>query len=144
MRDIPILTFVNKMDREARDPFEIVDEVGSTLALDTAPVTWPVGRAATFAGTYDVRNRDLHLTEPLGQSDPRLIQLDEELELVRAALPEFDREAFDEGTLTPVFFGSAMKEIGVGDLLDSLVAFGPAPRAQPADLRIVEASEEKR
>ncbi len=143
LRDIPILTFVNKMDREARDPFEIVDEVGSTLALDTAPVTWPVGRAATFAGTYDVRNRDLHLTEPLGQSDPRLIQLDEELELVRAALPEFDREAFDEGTLTPVFFGSAMKEIGVGDLLDSLVAFGPAPRAQPADLRIVEASEEK-
>src|SRR6476660_7605069 len=65
MRDIPILTFINKMDREARDPFEIVDEVASTLALDTAPVTWPVGRAATFAGTYDVRRRDLHLTEPL-------------------------------------------------------------------------------
>ena len=101
LRDIPILTFVNKMDREARDPFEIVDEVASTLALDTAPVTWPVGRAATFAGTYDVRNRDLHLTEPLGQSDPRLIQLDEELELVRAALPEFDRGAVRPGAPSP-------------------------------------------
>src|SRR5881398_2910429 len=56
LRDIPILTFINKMDREARDPFEIVDEVASTLALDTAPVSWPIGRAATFAGTYDVRN----------------------------------------------------------------------------------------
>ena len=143
LRDIPILTFINKMDREARDPFEIVDEVGSTLALDTAPVTWPVGRAATFAGTYDIRTRDLHLTEPLDQSDPRMIALGEELELVAAALPEFDRAAFDQGTLTPVFFGSAIKEIGVSDLLDALVAFGPAPRAQPADTRTVEATEDK-
>ena len=143
LRDIPILTFINKMDREARDPFEIVDEVANTLALDTAPVTWPVGRAATFAGTYDVRTRDLHLTEPLDQADPRMIQLGEDLELVSAALPEFDRAAFDEGTLTPVFFGSAIKEIGVRDLLDSLVAFGPAPRAQPADTRIVTATEDK-
>ena len=143
LRDIPILTFINKMDREARDPFEIVDEVASTLALDTAPVTWPVGRAATFAGTYDVRGRDLHLTEELGQSDPRLIQLDEEMELVRAALPEFELQPFMEGTLTPVFFGSAIKEIGVSDLLDSLVAFGPPPRNQPADTRTVAATEEK-
>ena len=143
LRDIPILTFINKMDREARDPFEIVDEVSSTLALDTAPVTWPVGRASTFAGTYDVRTRELHLTEPLEQSDPRMIALGEELELVQAALPEFNRAAFDEGTLTPVFFGSAIKEIGVSDLLDSLVAFGPAPRAQPADTRIVTATEDK-
>ena len=143
LRDIPILTFINKMDREARDPFEIVDEVANTLALDTSPVTWPVGRASTFAGTYDVRTRDLHLTEPLEQSDPRLITLGEELELVQAALPEFDRKAFDEGTLTPVFFGSAIKEIGVSDLLDSLVAFGPSPRSQPADTRTVVATEEK-
>ena len=143
LRDIPILTFINKMDRESRDPFEIVDEVASTLALDTAPVTWPVGRAATFAGTYDVRRRDLRLTEPLAQGDDRLIQLDEELELVRAALPEFELEAFNHGTLTPVFFGSAIKEIGVSDLLDSLVAFGPPPRDQPADARTVHATEDK-
>ncbi|HYZ64945.1 MAG TPA: peptide chain release factor 3 [Acetobacteraceae bacterium] len=143
LRDIPILTFINKMDRESRDPFEIVDEVASTLALDTAPVTWPVGRAATFAGTFDVRRRDLRLTEPLAQGDDRLIQLDEELELVRAALPEFELEAFNHGTLTPVFFGSAIKEIGVSDLLDSLVAFGPPPRDQPADARTVHATEDK-
>src|SRR6202165_5629850 len=77
LRDIPILTFINKMEREARDPFEIIDEVANTLARDTAPVTWPVGRASTFAGTYDVRTRDLHLTEPLEQSDERMIQLGE-------------------------------------------------------------------
>ncbi len=71
MRDIPILTFVNKMDREARDPFELLDEVANTLALDTAPVTWPIGRAATFAGTYDLRTREVHTTEPLAQSDDR-------------------------------------------------------------------------
>ena len=143
LRDIPILTFINKMDREARDPFEIVDEVASTLALDTAPVTWPIGRAATFAGTYDLRTRDLHLLEPLGQSDPRMVALGEELELVQAALPEFDLDSFNAGHLTPVFFGSAIKEIGVSDLLDGLVEFGPKPRAQPADTRVVAADEAK-
>src|ERR1700687_3494629 len=62
LRDIPILTFINKMDRESRDPIELLDEIASTLALDTAPVTWPVGRAAEFAGTYDLRSRQMHLT----------------------------------------------------------------------------------
>ncbi len=133
LRDIPIITFVNKMDREARDPFELLDEVGSTLALDTAPATWPVGRAASFVGTYDLRTRDVHLTAPLAQSDPRMQALGEELDLVRAALPEFDREGFNAGHLTPVFFGSAMREIGVLDLLDALARFGPPPRAQAAD-----------
>ncbi len=131
LRDIPILTFINKMDREARDPFELLDEVAGTLALDTAPVTWPIGRAATFAGTYDLRTREVHTTEPLEQSDPRMIAMGEEIDLVRAALPEFDRAAFNAGHLTPVFFGSAIREIGVSDLLDSLVAFGPPPRASP-------------
>ena len=143
MRDIPILTFVNKMDREARDPFELLDEVASTLALDTAPVTWPIGRAATFAGTYDLRTRAVHTLEPLGQSDPRMAAMGEEIDLVRAALPEFDLDSFNAGHLSPVFFGSAIKEIGVLDLLDSLVAFGPPPRAQTADTRVVEASEAK-
>src|SRR5690348_5581488 len=78
LRDIPIVTFINKMAREARDPFERLDEIAATLALDTAPVTWPVGRAATFAGTYDLRTRDLHLTAPLPQSEPRMIALGEE------------------------------------------------------------------
>jgi peptide chain release factor 3 len=143
MRDIPILTFVNKMDRESRDPFELLDEVANTLALDTAPVTWPVGRAADFIGTYDLRARDYRLTQPATQSDPRLQAVGEEVDLVRAALPEFDEDAFMGGHLTPVFFGSAIRDIGVADLLDALAAFGPKPRAQPADRRIVQATEEK-
>ncbi len=141
LRDIPIITFINKMDREAQDPFALLDEVSSALALDTAPVTWPVGRAAEFAGTYDLRKREYHLTTPLAQSDHRMIQIGEELDLVRGALPEFDEEAFRAGHLTPVYFGSAIKEIGVLDLLDGLADYGPRPRAQPADTRTVEATE---
>jgi peptide chain release factor 3 len=141
MRDIPILTFVNKMDRESQDPFALLDEVSSALALDTAPVTWPVGRASEFAGTYDLRARTYRLTSDLPQSDPRLIAVGEEVDLVRAALPEFDLESFAAGHLTPVYFGSAIKDIGVLDLLDGLAEYGPRPRAQPADTRIVEASE---
>src|SRR6202166_2773850 len=88
LRDIPILTFINKLDRETRDPFALLDEVSSALALDTAPVTWPVGRAAEFVGTYDLRKREYHLTTQLPQSDPRLQALGDEVDLIRAALPE--------------------------------------------------------
>ena len=141
LRDIPIITFINKMDREAQDPFALLDEIGNDLALDTAPVTWPVGRAAEFAGTYDLRARALHLTAPLAQGDPRLVALGEELELVTAALPSFDATAFAEGHLTPVCFGAAIKGIGVTDLLDGLAEYGPRPRAQKADARMVAADE---
>jgi peptide chain release factor 3 len=141
LRDIPILTFVNKMDRESQDPFALLDEVSSSLALDTAPVTWPVGRAADFVGTYDIRKREYRLTETLAQSDPRLVAAAEELDLVSGALPEFNREEFSAGHLTPVFFGAAIKEMGVVDLLDALVEYGPRPRAQKADVRVVEATE---
>ena len=141
LRDIPIVTFINKMDREAQDPFALLDEISSSLALDVSPATWPVGRAAKFVGTYDIRSRELHVSEPLDQSDPRMVQLGEELELVEAALPEFDLESFNAGHLTPVFFGSAMKEIGVTDLLDALASFGPPPRDQATETRNVRADE---
>jgi peptide chain release factor 3 len=141
LRDIPILTFINKMDRESQDPFALLDEVSSALALDTAPVTWPVGRAATFVGTYDIRKRAYHLTQDLPQSDPRLQVIGEELDLVHAALPPFDVASFAAGHLTPVYFGSAIREIGVRDLLDGLAEYGPRPRAQQADTRVVEATE---
>jgi peptide chain release factor 3 len=141
LRDIPIVTFINKMDRESRDPIELLDEIASTLALDTAPLTWPVGRAAEFAGTYDLRSRDMRLTTELSQSDPRMLALADEVDLVRAALPEFDLESFNAGHLTPVYFGSAIKGIGVGDLLDGLADYGPAPRAQKADTRTIDATE---
>ncbi len=141
LRDIPIVTFINKMDREARDPFDLLDEVASTLALDTAPVTWPIGRANEFAGTYDLRTRELHMLRDLEQSDPRMVAMADEVDLARSALPEFDAASFAAGHLTPVYFGSAIREIGVADLLNGLVEYGPKPRNQPADKRIVEATE---
>ncbi len=141
LRDIPIITFINKMDREARDPIELLDEVSQALALDTSPATWPVGRASEFAGTYDLRKREMHLTMALSQSDRRLQDVADEVDLVRGALPEFDLESFNAGHLTPVYFGSAIKHIGVSDLLDGLAEYGPPPRDQPADKRIVHASD---
>src|SRR5690348_15776353 len=120
LRDIPIVTFVNKMDRESRDPLELLDEIASTLALATTPVTWPVGRAANVAGTCGLRRRRMQLTGEVAQSDPRMQALGDEIDLVQSALPEFELEAFNAGHLTPVYFGSAIKGIGVGDLLDGL------------------------
>ncbi len=145
LRDIPIITFINKMDREGRDTFELLDEIASGLALDVAPVTWPIGRAAAFAGTYRLDRREVRPADgqQIAQSDPRMQVLGEEVDLVRAALPEFDRASFDAGHLSPVYFGSAIREIGVADLLEALAEFGPPPRAQAAESRIVEAGEDK-
>jgi len=158
LRDIPILTFVNKMDREARDPFELIDEIQSTLALDAAPVNWPVGRAAEFAGVYDIaRNRflpvdkdDSEAIQLTGPEDPKLAELvgqeratnlAEELLLAEAGLNTFDLEAFREGTLTPVYFGSALRDFGVSALLRGLDEFAPPPGPRAADVRDVEPDE---
>ncbi len=159
MRDIPIVTFVNKMDRDARDIFEILDEIEQKLALDTAPITWPIGQGKTFAGTYHlaenaVRSGDdekertpVHGPDSnwaaglLPENDrPAFI---EELELAREACRPFDLEAFRQGHLTPVYFGSALRNFGVRDLIEALGAYGPPPRAQEADARKVEATEDK-
>jgi peptide chain release factor 3 len=158
LRDIPIITFVNKMDRESRDPFELVDEIEKTLALDTAPVTWPIGRGRDFVGTIDVESGGVRLLDGDGGSAGALrkmtIQelsalrpnldattLGDELDLVRHACKRFDPKAFAEGHMTPVFFGSALKNFGVGDLLNALAALAPPPRAQAADKRLVAATE---
>jgi peptide chain release factor 3 len=156
LRDIPILTFINKMDRESRDPFELLDEIEKTLALDTAPMTWPLGRGRDFAGTYDITSGQMRL---LGEdADATLVPIDvaalaarnpnldagaiaEELDLVRHACRRLDLASFREGHLTPVYFGSALKNFGVGDLLDGLGSLAPPPRAQAADRRRVEADE---
>ncbi len=145
LRDIPIITFINKMDRESQDVFTLLDEIASGLALDISPATWPIGRAARFCGTYRLDRREVRLIDGLEveQSDPRMATLAEEVDLVRAALPEFDRESFNAGHLSPVYFGSAIREIGVADLLQALAEFGPPPRAQAAETRIVEATEPK-
>jgi peptide chain release factor 3 len=157
LRDIPIVTFINKMDRESRDPFEILDEIEQKLALDTAPVTWPIGRGKSFSGTYHLaRNTirrgdaDLEWTKvngPEADSVSGMLpanerdSLIEEMLLAREACRPFEPEAFREGHLTPVFFGSALRNYGVRDLIEALGAIGPAPRAQEADARRVEATE---
>jgi peptide chain release factor 3 len=159
LRDIPIITFINKMDRESRDPFDLLDEIEKTLALDTAPITWPVGRGRDFVGTIDVESGGVRLLEgdagkagrlremtipELAALNPNLdvAAIEGELDLVRDACKRFDLQAFREGHLTPVFFGSALKNFGVGDLLDALAAMAPPPRAQAADKRLVTATED--
>jgi peptide chain release factor 3 len=158
LRDIPIITFINKMDRESRDTFELLDEIEKTLALDTTPMTWPVGRGRDFMGTYDVVNGGVRLLEGGGAKTGEAEQIDiaelgtrnanldvgaikDELELVREACKPFELDSFREGHLTPVYFGSALRNFGVGDLLEGLGKFAPAPRAQDSDLRKVEAAE---
>ena len=159
LRDIPIVTFINKLDRESRDPFELLDEIEKTLALDTAPVTWPISRGKTFAGTYcfatkSVRklDKDDELMTVSGLDDPALIALlppfeaeawREEAELAQEGAKPFDLAAFREGHLTPVYFGSALRNFGVRDLIDAMAAYAPSPRAQQADKRPVEADEPK-
>jgi len=157
LRDIPIITFINKMDRESRDPFELMDEIEKTLALDTAPMTWPIGRGRDFAGTYDIASGEMRLMSEDGKTVDRQPldlaaltaknpMLDakavaDELALVKDACRRFDFKSFREGHLTPVFFGSALKNFGVKDLLDSLALFAPAPRAQSANARTIDAHE---
>lgn len=157
LRDIPIITFVNKMDRESRDPFEILDEVEEKLALDTAPVTWPIGRAKTFAGTYHLAQNAVRGTDneakrtpvngPEADSAAGLLPQNERDEfidsvnLAREACRPFDPQAYREGHMTPVYFGSALKNFGVRDLIDALATFAPPPRAQEADSRTVKADE---
>jgi len=158
LRDIPIITFINKMDRESRDPFDLVDEIEKTLALDVAPSTWPVGRGRDFVGTIALETGGVRLLEgdagragktremTVGEVSALRPNLDAaviggELDLVRAACKRFDLQAFREGHMTPVFFGSALKNFGVGDLLDALGTLAPAPRGQVADKRVVTAAE---
>jgi len=159
LRDIPIVTFINKMDRETRDPFDLLDEIEKTLALDTAPMTWPIGRGRDFAGTFDRASGKMRLIDPDGHTNaeqpldlPMLAaqnpMLDaeaiaEELAMVKDLCRGVDFEAFREGHLTPVLFGSALKNFGVKDLLDTLSAYAPPPRAQRSAGRTVEATENK-
>jgi peptide chain release factor 3 len=158
LRDIPIITFVNKMDRESRDPFDLMDEIERQLALDVTPMVWPVGRASEFAGVWDfARSAFLPVggeaAVPMqGPGDPRLAELvgeeraratAEEASLVDAACPRFDPEAFREGHMTPVYFGSALRDFGVSALLDGLEAYAPPPGARAAVPRAVEPGEDR-
>ena len=159
LRDIPIVTFINKMDRETRDPFDLLDEIEKTLALDTAPLDWTVGRGRSLAGAYDIRRKTLRAldkdaaeTPVSGPDDPAIWAMlpeheraaaMEEMTLAVEGCRPFDKQAFLEGHLTPVLFGSALKEFGVRNLIDAMAEFAPPPRAQEASTRTVKADEPK-
>ena len=141
LRSVPIITFVNKVDREGRTPFELLDEIADVLALDVAPMTWPVGMGGTFQGILDLRSD--RIARPEGDSrtfqgkveDAPALPADiaEEIELARAGYAAFDAGAYAHGDLTPVYFGSALKDFGPAELIAALAEYAPPPRPQPAE-----------
>ncbi|RDC74424.1 peptide chain release factor 3 [Rhodovulum sp. 12E13] len=164
LRDLPILTFCNKMDRESRDTFDIVDEIQEMLAIDVTPASWPIGKGSDFLGCYDIlrdrlelmdradRNRVAESIRIDGLDDPKLAehvpahlldQLREEVEMARELLPPLDLQAVHEGTLTPIWFGSAINSFGVKELMDGVAAYAPEPQPQSATPRQIAPEEGK-
>ncbi|NTU77391.1 MAG: peptide chain release factor 3 [Alphaproteobacteria bacterium] len=164
LRDVPIVTFINKMDREARDPFDLLSEIEQTLALDVTPASWPIGMGRDFKGCYDLIRDQLILLDRVnrdrasegvackGLDDPKLDELlgveaaatlREEVEMARGLCKPFNLTSYREGHLTPVYFGSAINNFGVRELLLGLAEHAPSPRPQKADKRAVAPEEDK-
>src|SRR5688572_345537 len=164
LRNVPIITFINKMDREGREHFELLDEIERDLALSVTPASWPIGMGRGFLGCYDLlRDRPVLLersrermgdeSEPCeGLGDPKLDRLlpedavkklREEVEMARALCPAFDLEEYRAGHQTPVFFGSALSSFGVRELIHGLCTLAPPPRAQKARERDVQPEEDR-
>jgi len=163
LRDTPIFSFVNKMDRDIRDPIELLDEIEEVLRIAAAPITWPIGMAKQFQGVYNLYTDVLHLFTPgMGHTIPddrRIEGLDsdaarallgdeyaafvDEIELVRGATHVFDRAAFIAGRQTPVYFGTALANFGVREMLDDFVEWAPAPPPRNTESRAVAPDEAK-
>ena len=163
LRDIPIITFVNKVDREGLDPFELMDEIQEKLALDITPRVWPVGMGTDFHGCYDITaNQYLTSSDGRGGAFNKIVDCsgiddakigemvagnvleaaEESVELAREAYPTFDRTSFNEGHLTPVIFGSALKDFGVSPLIDLIAEIAPSPRPSASEQRTVVPDED--
>ncbi len=164
LRDLPILTFCNKMDRESRDTFDIIDEIQENLAIDVTPASWPIGVGRDFMGCYDMlhdrlelmdradRNKVAQSIEINGLDDPRLdehvpanlvAQLREEVAMARELLPALNPQSVLEGHMTPIWFGSAINSFGVKELMAGIAEYGPEPQVQKATPRAI-APEETR
>ncbi|MBS4772588.1 MAG: peptide chain release factor 3 [Proteobacteria bacterium] len=166
LRDVPILTFINKLDREGQDPFALLDEIEKTLALDVTPASWPIGMGKDFLGCYDILNDQLILMNKTGSKSQinstietcrglddekldRLLpahmvaKLREDVEMIKELCPKFDLDAYLCGSMTPVFFGSAINNFGVREVLEGLCAMAPAPRPHPTVERLVAPEENK-
>lgn len=163
LRDTPIITFINKLDRDAREPIELLDEIERILKIRCAPITWPIGMGKHFKGIYHLLRDEIYLYQPglgakvqagtviKGLNHPDLDEalgdiakeFREELELVKGASHDFDEKAFLKGELTPVFFGSALNNFGVRELLDAFSDYAPLPKSRLTHSREVQPSEEK-
>ncbi|MBQ62089.1 MAG: peptide chain release factor 3 [Gammaproteobacteria bacterium] len=163
LRNTPILSFINKLDREIRDPIEVVDEVEDILKIKCAPVTWPIGMGARFRGIYHLYEDEIHLLEA-GRGDSIteiqvikginsddavaalgeiLDDLKDEIELVRGASHDFDLEEYLAGKLTPVYFGTALKNIGVMEMLDGFVDYAPPPLPRETSNELIDPRSEE-
>jgi peptide chain release factor 3 len=163
LRTTPIMSFINKLDRDSRDPLELLDEIETVLGIECAPVTWPIGSGKHFRGVYHLVHDRVHFFSAQhsgriatgavvqGLHDPQLEErigasareLREQVELVRGASNPFDVEAYLAGRQTPVFFGSAINNFGIDELLESFVEHAPPPRPRAAAQRMVEAGEDR-
>jgi len=159
LRDTPILTFINKLDREGKSPVDLLDEIEKELKISCAPVTWPVGMGSRLQGIYHLvddtvrlyskKNPDIHLklvqgldNEALSGYEQYIEELRQEIELIKGACPEFSPEKFLAGRQTPVFFGSALNNFGVEEFLDYLVRFSPPPLPRKAVERTINPDEQ--
>ena len=148
LRSVPIITFVNKVDREGRAVFETLDEVADALALDVCPMSWPIGMGGVFEGVLDFATNTIARPEGdsrefLGKRDPMTegaipAEIAEEIELAQMGYPEFDLTAYRNGDLTPVYFGSALKNFGVAEMIDAIARYAPPPRPQPSENGTIE------
>jgi peptide chain release factor 3 len=164
MRKTPVIIFINKMDRDGKDPFELLDELESSLDIKVRPLTWPIGMGDRFQGVYNIYQKGLNLfaankTKISSEvvsiediNDPELDEivgekpaqeLREELEMIEGVYDAFDRENYLSGDVAPVFFGSAVNNFGVKELLDTFCEISPSPRGRETDKRFVEPEEEK-
>ncbi len=164
MRNTPVIVFINKMDRDGKDGVDLLDEVEQKLNLNVTPLSWPIGMGPEFKGVYNIYEKQLNLFNPHGQqaeeevvkitdlSDTfldenlpkRLVsELREEVEMVQGIYPAFDRKTYLEGNLSPVFFGSAINNFGVKELLDCFVEIAPTPQPCMTEERMVEPDESK-
>ena len=164
LRDTPILTFINKLDREGKEPIDLMDEVETVLNIECAPITWPIGMGKRFKGVVHLLEDKVHLYEAgknseIGENiiidgvdNPKLdeilgkdvaIEMREEVELIRETTTPFDLDEFLSGKQTPVFFGSAISNFGIQNLLDGFIQYAPTPKNRESDVREVKPDEEK-
>ena len=157
MRKTPVIIFINKMDREGRDPFDLLDELEQELEIKVRPLSWPINQGAKFKGVYNIYEQKLDLFTPDKQKVTEKVEIDinsddleanvgdldaaklrEDLELVDGVYPEFEVADYLDADIAPVFFGSALNNFGVQELLNCFVLIAPCPRPTKADERMVE------